>query len=58
MSYLVLTEEMAKMTALIDELTAEEEEQEDFKKQVEELDGYLKLKMAENQELHEKVKDF
>ena len=53
-----MAEEMAKMTALIDELTAEEEEQEDFKKQVEELDGYLKLKMAENQELHEKVKDF
>ena len=53
-----MAEEMAKMTALIDELTAEEEEQEDFKKQVEELDGYLKLKMAENQELHEKVKDY
>ena len=53
-----MAEEMAKMTALIDELTAEEEEQEDFKTQVEELDGYLKLKMAENQELHEKVKDF
>lgn len=48
---------MSKMTALIDELTVEQHEQEDFKKQVEDLDGYLKIKLNENQELHEKIRD-
>ena len=45
------------MSALIDDLTAEQSEQEFYQRRAEELDSFLKTKLIENQDLQAKNRE-